>query len=310
MDPPPDPEFQPGLAALPLNASPPVPASYANDDPVVSSDNPDRQALRSHDDVTPEMRENLRDLLHKLQAIHFRDRRSMCIGDTDFQNLLDEVFTEGWVTGRMHQMCGENYFESNIKNIAAQVHLFDKDVIGALASEKAKEASSPYDMAGRLDTKKNRKKAPEAFIKVYVTCTESEQLEGVATFVYHDEDYNVLPDGVQNCIALLSGDAPLANAQGRALIYHDRFELSRCREHNLQAAVYLARNRLTHWANGNDVKSRPEHEEEVLFVEYDLMRYLECTEESAMVMCRKRKIPALWEDRVWTGYNEAIQSPL
>lgn len=58
--------------------------------------------------------------------------------------------------------------------------------------------------------------------------------------------------------------------------------MSRCRKYNLRAAIYLARNRLTYWTNGDDVKSFPRCEDKDLFVEYKLMRNMECLDKAAM----------------------------
>lgn len=72
---------------------------------------------------------------------------------------------------------------------------------------------------------------------------------------------------------------------------HDEFQMSRCREYNLRAAIHLARNRITCWGNGNGVKSRPKYEDKDLFVEYKLLRNME----AAMKMCREAQVIKLWE---------------
>lgn len=67
------------------------------------------------------------------------------------------------------------------------------------------------------------------------------------------------------------------------------------REYNLRASIYLARNRLTHWVNRNTLTSRPEKENLELFVPYKLMRNMEYHEQAVIDMCKKVKVPTIWQ---------------
>lgn len=277
-----DPEIERWLDAQPLNAmeSSPAPAPDAHVDPVVASDNPDRQPLRSLDDVTPEMRENLHDILRKVNNIHYRGRGTRgelrIVGDTDVVRLLERVFNGGWVTGDVHQIHGDDDDQPGMKERAASLYIFEKHVIEAICGTQA----------------------PQDSVEIHVTCRASGQPPATAVFYYLDKDYNPLPDDVETCISLFSWTESVRDAQRLALINHDRVEVFRGRKHNLEAATYLARNRLTHWANGNDVESRPEGERDDLFIEYNLMRNLHCAEESAMTACRRRGLPLLWSTKL------------
>lgn len=262
---------------------------------------PGRLPLRSLDDVTHEMRDNLRDLLHTPKTAHCKGTGlDTIVTVTDVKNLLKAVFSGGWVTGKSHQMCGKDFAKPSIDDVAVQVGLVDEDTIAASSratpSTKSKTAPSHTATAQKVkkaDPKK-AKRAPKAPKPVYLGCKEASE-RGTATFVFYNENHRILPKTVQNSIKLHAWIKSLAEAQGQAMQMHDAFKMLRCRTYNLRAAIYLARNRLTYWANGNDVDSRPEGEDSDLFIEYTLMRNLEYSDQAVMDMCKKVAVPPLWQ---------------
>lgn len=305
-DTPHDPELERRWAALPPvddDSSPP--ASCAEDDEnepkqsikkrqkkrqdlMVIALLPGRMPLLCLDNVTHDMRENLRDLLHTPKTVHCEGTGlDAIVTVTDVKNLLKAVF-RGWFTGEVHQMCGKDYAKPSIDDVAAQVGLLDRDIVAAY--DKATSGTN----AKKADTKM-AKKSRKGSKLVYVCCKEASE-RGVATFVYYDENHKILPKTVQNSIKLHDWVESLSKAQGVAMKLHDAFKMHRGRRYNLRAAIYLARNRLTHWANGNDVDSRPEGEDKDLFIEYALMRNLQYSDQAVMDMCREVRVPPLWEN--------------
>ncbi|KAK7727356.1 hypothetical protein SLS63_007179 [Diaporthe eres] len=316
-DTPHDPELERRWAALPPvddDSSPPASCAEDNEnepkqsikkrqkkrqDLMVIALLPGCMPLRRLDDVTHDMRENLRDLLHTPKTVHCKGTGlDTIVTVTDVKNLLKAVFSGGWITGEAHQMCGKDYAKPSIDDVAAQVGLLDKDTAdkatSGTKSKKAPSHAAASQKVKKADTKKAKKsrKGPQP---VYVGCKEASE-RGVVTFVYYDEDHKMLPKTVQNCIKLHAWIGSLSKAQGFAMQLHDGFKMHRCRMYNLRAAIYLARNRLTYWANGNDVESRPEGEEKYLFIEYTLMRNLEYSDQAVMDICRELRVPTLWEN--------------
>ncbi|KAI7775001.1 hypothetical protein LA080_007471 [Diaporthe eres] len=321
-DTPHDPELERRWAALPPlavddDSSPP--ASCAEDDEdepkqsmkkrqkkrqdlMVIALLPGRMPLRRLDDVTHDMRENLRDLLHTAKTVHCKGPGlDTIVTVIDVKNLLKAVFSGGGITGEAHQMCGKDYAKPSIDDVAAQVGLLDKDIVASsdkgpsgTKSKKAPSHAAASQKVKKADSKK-AKKSRKGSKPVYVGCKEASE-RGTATFAYYDEDHKILPKTVQNSIKLHAWIESLSKAQGFAMQLHDGFRMHRCRMYNLRAAIYLARNRLTYWANGNDVESRPEGEDKDLFIEYALMRNLQYSDQAVMDMCREVRVPTLWEN--------------
>ncbi|KAG6361674.1 hypothetical protein INS49_009901 [Diaporthe citri] len=285
---------------------------------------PGRMPLRSMEEVTFDVAANLRDLVYRAKKINCKGTNyDTIVTAYDVSQLLKAVFAGGWITGEEHQMCDKDNIQPNINDVAAQVGLFVKN-IGATSTGEVIPLKTTA-VAGRKDqaaaratsgTKKIRRhpatahkitktalertteahsSAREAKKPVYVCCMEAMET-GVATFAFYDEDHRLLPRQVQQYVKLDASTESLAKAKGLSMQLHDKFKMSRGREHNLRAAVYLARNRLTHWANGNDSASRPEGEDTDLFVPYTLMRNLKYSDNAVMDMCREVRVPLLWED--------------
>lgn len=257
-DTPLDPELERRWAALPpVDDDSPPPASCAaedEDEPKQSIKKrqnlldiallPGRMPFRRLDDVTHDMRENLRDLLHTPKTVHCKGTGLDTISTvTDVKNLLNAVFSGGWITGEAHQMCGRDYTKPSIDDVAAQVGLLDK-ATSSTKSKKAPSHAAASQKVKKADTKKAKKsrKGPKP---VYVGCKEASE-RGVATFVYYDETHKTLSKTVQNSMKLHAWIESLSKVQGFAMQLHDGFKMHRCRMYNLRAAIYLAGNRLTY----------------------------------------------------------------
>lgn len=270
------------------------------------------------------MRANLRDLVYKAKSIHYKGTNyDTTVTAYDVNQLLNAAFAGGWISGERHRMCNKNNIQPKVNDVAAQVGLFVKNIgatsTGEVIPPQPKAAAGRKDQAAAKATsvpKKIRRhpatahkitktalkrtteahsSAREAKKPVYVGCMESMEM-GVATFAFYDEDHRLLPRQVQQYVKLDASHESLANAMGKSMQLHDSFKMSRGREYNLRAAVYLARNRLTHWANGNGPASRPEGEDLDLFVPYTLMRNLQYSDKAVMDMCKEVRVPLLWED--------------
>ncbi|KAJ0109769.1 hypothetical protein J7T55_004318 [Diaporthe amygdali] len=293
---------------------------------------PGRQPMRSQDEVTHEMADNLRDLISRPKAIHYNGSgMSTVVTIPDVKQLVKAAFARGWITGKPHQMCGKGYVQPTIDDVAAQVGFLNQNItatssnatsgkttssnatsgkttLGKTTSDKATPGTKGKKKAFRHPAVASKVKkmalskakaanssARKALRPVYLGCSESMD-GGAAMFTYYDQHHKVLPRTAQKFVTLPAAHESLATAKGMAMQLHDQFKMSRVREYNLRAAIYLARNRLTHWANGNDVASRPEREDKDLFVEYILMRHLEYPEQAVMNIYKQVMVPALWED--------------
>lgn len=288
---------------------------------------PGRTPIRSQSQVTFEMKAAMRDLVYKPKIIQYKGTNF----DTnptwhDMTKLLDGVFAGGWVTGEPHQMCSKNTIKPSMDDVAVQVGFFTKNIgatsTGIIDTPKSKATSGHKNAKGtpgngskatkvkklrrhpatkHLVTKKALEGATEAYSSarqvnkpVYMSSQAAKE-PGVATFTFYDGNHKILPGGIEDFVKIDPSVGSLEKARGRAMQLHDEFKMSRCREYNIRAAIYLARNRLTYWANGNDVKSRPKCEDKDLFVEYKLMRNMEHFDKAAMEMCREGQVMELWE---------------
>ncbi|KAH8776528.1 hypothetical protein F5883DRAFT_518414 [Diaporthe sp. PMI_573] len=267
---------------------------------------PGRTPIRTQSEVAFEMREALRDLVCKAKAIHCKGTSLDTIPNAhDITQLL-----KGGIccrTGHWIYAPNVGLFTKNIganstgaikapkgKAISGRYTTKITSCIGTKASQ-AKKPSRPDHKISKTALKmatESHSSARQVKKPVYVGCKEG--TKDVATFTFYDENHRMFPKSSLPNIKLYSGVKSLDEAKGHAMQLHDRFYMSRGREYNLRAAIYLARQRLTCWANGNDVDSRPEGEDKGMFVEYTLMRNLECSDEAAMEMCREVQVPKLW----------------
>lgn len=283
---------------------------------------PGRPAIQSQQDVEFAMGDNLRDLVYEAKRIHFMGTdKDTIVTAYDVTKLLRAVFAEGWVTGDDHQMCGKDNIQPNVNDVAVQVGLFSKSIgavsTGAVIPPRPKANSTPIHPApAKAASGKKMRRHPatnhkvakaalkrtveahssarEAKAPVYVGCMEGMEA-GMAVFAFYDSKHRLLPRAAQNYVKLHAWTKSLNQAKGKSMLLHDKFKMSRGREYNLRAAVYLARNRLTHWANGNDPSTRPLGEDKDLFVPYTLMRNLAYPDQSVMARCKSAEVLPLWQ---------------
>ncbi|KAL1869141.1 hypothetical protein Daus18300_005678 [Diaporthe australafricana] len=299
------------LPQLEDDSSPP--ASVADDDDLTPSDHkkrqkygaivllPGKQPIRSKTEMTSEMKENLRDLMRKVKTIHYGGTDNDTVPSVFDVNFLTRgMFAKGCITGKAHQMCGKGNLKPKINDVGAQV---GKASIGKTASTAPvapkKKTSIPKAKAHKFKkmalegATEPHSRARQAQQPVHIGCQEAME-GGVVTFKYYDADHKILPRNAEKFVTVNATLENLANAKGLSMQLHDGFKMQRCREYNLRVAIYLARNRLTHWANGNDVASRPGDKDMELFVPYQLMRNLAYHDPVVMAKCKETPIPGLW----------------
>lgn len=287
------------------------------------------------DGVTNEILENLRDLVYRIKKIHFAGSDIDKLPKLhDIRKLLDLVFSQSWIPGKPHQMCSKDRVNPGMDDVLAQIGLFAKN-IGASTSglyippkdkngsgrRSTNATSGTSATSGTMSRKKIKKlrshpatahlvqrsalkraevahsKAREAKKPVYVGCRKGKE-PGMVVFDFYDSQHRMLPSDVYEYVTNHVGFKTLSEARGHSMQLHDRFKLRHGREYNIRLAVFIARNRLTHWANGNHVDTRPRGEAEVIdhFIPYLLMRNMDHADKDALAVCRAVVVPKLWDD--------------
>ncbi|KAL1857520.1 hypothetical protein Daus18300_010278 [Diaporthe australafricana] len=262
--------------------------------------NPGREPIRIQEEVTIEMREELRDLLRQPKETHLKGSgQDTAVTLPDVRRLVKAAFADGWISGAPHQMCGDGYAQPNVNDVAAQVGLFDENNNANTTNAIQAQPAQGYNYRG-VRGKITAAEAPHttarnALQPIYIGCLES-MVAGNATFAYYDSAHRILPQTARHSITLHSAYDKLGQAKALSMQYHDKFMMNRAREYNLRAAIYLARNRLTHWANGNPLNTRPVREDMGIYVDYVLMRNLSYCIPSVLDMCKQLSVPGLWDD--------------
>lgn len=182
--------------------------------------------ISSRDDVTPEMRIELQDIVELIKTKHCRSSREENATMHEVDQLLERVFRGGWTTRHP-------YFPPNYRTLRELV----------LQTTTQVAMRQPLSPGPRLINK-------PTVIYIVPKPAPPEILE------FHFVGPNRKPVKIRNPDVLFDADSFV-----KAMREYDTRQFRTVGGYNRAWAVFFARGRLVHWANGNGYSSRPDGED-------------------------------------------------
>ncbi|EEQ35132.1 hypothetical protein McanMca71_007738 [Microsporum canis] len=202
------------------------------------------------------------------------------VTDTDITRFLARVFQQ-WTTRRPHSKPGKIWAQASFEDTAVE--------IGTLTRYLPTSATTKADRANVYDreppgsqTNNSRKRGAPIFIRAVM----NDGLDSV-NFQFLDENSKMV-SGKQG---IYFSELDKADIYFLAMERHDAYYAGRVHEYNQAIGVFLARNRLQFWRQGNPVYTRPE-EPQNLIIQFDLCRNLGKHREQALAKLRALPAPS------------------
>lgn len=225
--------------------------------------NEGRDPFQSPADVHRDMKLYMRDILHIPKNIHYQGTTAYTtVNLEEMQQLIDACFSmsdENWKTGDPHDLPDTKMIHGDMDSVNLIIATLTAPM-GAVSKVKG------YDKPARkeiIHRQVNGGETPIKVMKKEPTQTPSKHRvsgapvllalepgpEKLATFKFYDGAHRKLPNLFQPD-NLLPQYPNLVAAKTALMKKYERFWMKNGREYNMKIAIFIARNRLTFYANG------------------------------------------------------------
>lgn len=235
-------------------------------------------------DVPSEMSWAMRSILEKPMRIHYQGTaRYKTPNKRQMEQLVAACFDEGqWKTGQYHGLPSPKDVEAGVDNVYVVADTLLNDM-GAVSRERANNMPARKEITHRVinrgETTKVTKRAPEKQEVSPHREVGSRVLIGIVkgahksfSFKYYDGAHRPLPNAfrLKNLVCDLGSIKDTKLAAMRA---YEKYWMERGLRYNMEAARYIARNRLTFYANGGQHNKAPQGGDELMkyFFPYKLI---------------------------------------
>lgn len=232
-----------------------------------------RAPFRSLLDVPSEMSWAMRNILEKPMRIHFQGTtRYKTPNKRQMEQLVAACFDEGqWKTGQYHGLPSPKDLDAGVDNVCVVADTLLKDM-GAVSRERANSMPARKEITHRVinrgETTKVTKRAPEKQEISSHREAGSRVLIGIVkdadnsfSFKYYDGAHGPLPNAFR--LKNLACDlGSLEEAKLAAIPAYEKYWMERGLRYSMEVARYIARNRLTFYANGGQHNKAPQGENE------------------------------------------------
>lgn len=272
--------------------------------------NPGRDPFETPAYVSGDMAFDMREVFHAPKNIHFQGTLGYKTANlTDVNKLVDACFSmndEDWSTGEYHSLPDTSMIDGGIDSVNLVVATF-MNPMGAVTKVKGNDRAARKEIIHRQVNRgeaqmKVMKKEPEQQLDVHhmqgarVLMALKPGPQKTATFRFYDGAHRKLPNSFVPS-NLAHPYQNLVQAKLDLMKKYERFWMNNGREYNMKIAIFIARNRLTFYANGGAIGQAPDGEEEVkkFFHRYVLVRSMLVHEDCIAVkeVVKQKELPDL-----------------
>lgn len=227
----------------------------------------------------------MRSILEKPMRIHYQGtERYKTPNKRQMEQLVAACFDEGqWKTGQYHGLPSPKDVDAGVDNVCVVAGTLLQDM-GAVSRERPNNMPARKEITHRVinrgETTKVTKRAPEkqeirphreAGSRVLIGIVKG--ADNSFSFKYYNGAHRPLPNAnrLKNLVCDLGSVDEAKLAVMRA---YEKYWMERGLRYNMEVARYIARNRLTFYANGGQHNKAPQGEDELMkyFVPYKLIR--------------------------------------
>lgn len=211
--------------------------------------------IQDRANLTDEAKESMRDVL---QLVKNRILPDSAVSDEEFRKFLDLIFANDWQPGRFCEAANDQMTRRSANDCA---YTFGTLRESLQVSSKRAGTPRPRSFSERDLHRQNAPRATQwwrqagAPVQLFV----EHKKQGQITFSLRDHKF-----------AIIHGDAKVnydgngaADAYFHAMRRNDEFMASTVHRYNLLQAIYICRNRLTHWSNPGAIIPRPPRSEKL-----------------------------------------------
>lgn len=277
--------------------------------------------IDSPSDISLDMARNLLDIIQAVKVCHFKGTsQEWRVARSDIHHFLRLVFRDGWQSGDYHELATDAS-EPDLEEVGVRVGTLRRTSLrpsldASRASESAAEEGSSATKQPANTASLSRKKSARVRWRSPLTqdrLSSDERAatnntiwlhpkpgEGMVTFKLYDNDNKQLPSsyGPKDVVGMPKG-AALVRIKRELMQKSDDFHIRQTGFHNVNLAVWLARNRVTLWANKRRSPAwRPLRAKgDSKFMDYSLTQNMACP---ASLQNQKSRLLALPRPDVWS----------
>src|SRR3569833_436434 len=220
-------------------------------------------------------------LLEYLEQVKAQHTPGGSVTDTESAGFLKLVFASKWTSKEFSLEPDKKMMNAGLQGYALPLGTLVRDlpVAGQSSPHKARNRADKHKIHKKPDTPSLQQQDPNrrAGAKIIVRVAVSEQRGAI--FQFTDINGRIVPAGGDYIV--WNDDLALANVRWLAVQAYEHFQFKMVHWYNMQLALHYARSRLTWWANGNPVATRPAGEDFTNFTPLNSLRDLPGVDEGS-----------------------------